>query len=59
MAGNKPVTEQIRATIDLKVKAVLEEEALRMGLDLSLYVRIVLGEKAADLIKQREGKKPA
>ena len=46
-------TEQIRATIDIKVKEVLETEAEKLGLDLSFYVRLILGEKAREL-QERE-----
>ena len=46
-------TEQVRATIAENVKEILELEAAKLGFDLSLYIRVILGEKAAQ-IKEKE-----
>lgn len=46
-------TEQVRATITDGVKEILEAEAEARGLDLSLYIRVILGEKAKELTEEK------
>lgn len=55
MSGDKDnlKTLQIRATISEAVALELELEASKLGLELSLYIRIVLGERARILHNER------